>query len=208
MARNSPSESPRETGPGGRPTGRPGSPRARLFLALDLPAPVRAALGAWRDDAIAKRGDLRAVPPEALHVTLVFLGYRPEKEIPRIAEAAFSAATGLRAPRLAATGLRPLPPRRPRLFALDLADEDGRAAALQAATGDPLAAARYYRPEKRPFWVHLTLARVKRGQRAEPLEAPPPPGDAFNATELTLYRSTLRPQGARYDALERTSLSS
>jgi RNA 2',3'-cyclic 3'-phosphodiesterase len=78
--------------------------------------------------------------------------------------------------------------------------------ALQAAVSDALAAGRWYRPEKRPFWPHVTLARVKRGQRAGPLEGPPPPADPFEATVLTLYRSTLRPQGALYEPLERTTL--
>ena len=65
-----------------------------------------------------------------------------------------------------------MPPRRARLFALDLDDEGGRAAARsQAAVSDALEAGGWYRPEKRPFWPHVTLARVKRGER----RAPPPP---------------------------------
>ena len=60
-----------------------------------------------------------------------------------------------------------------------------------------------YRPEKRAFWPHVTLARVKRGRRAPPLDAPDPPAAPFEAPELTLYRSTLRPQGALYEALAR-----
>jgi 2'-5' RNA ligase len=50
-------------------------PRARLFLALDLPEPARAAIAAWRDELVSERADLRPVRPEALHVTLVFLGW-------------------------------------------------------------------------------------------------------------------------------------
>ena len=42
--------------------------------------------------------------------------------------------------------------------------------------------------------------------RAEPLPELPPPGDAFEAADLTLYRSTLRPQGALYEPLARTEL--
>jgi 2'-5' RNA ligase len=34
-------------------------PRARLFLALDLPEPARAAIGAWRDELVSERADLR-----------------------------------------------------------------------------------------------------------------------------------------------------
>jgi RNA 2',3'-cyclic 3'-phosphodiesterase len=154
-------------------------------------------LDAWRDELIADRGDLRPVP---LHVTLVFLGWQYERDIERIASLC-SEVAGLRGARLTPTAVKPIPPRGwPRLFALDLEDEGSRTGAVQAALSDALSAARLYRPEKRPFWPHLTIARVKRDRRADPLEAgslPPP----FEARRLTLYRSTLRPQGALYDPL-------
>jgi RNA 2',3'-cyclic 3'-phosphodiesterase len=177
-----------------------------MFVALDLPEPARAALAGWRDALVAGRSDLRPVAPEALHVTLAFLGWQPEREAERIAETGFAGIAGVSAPRLACGAVRPLPPRAPRLFALDLADEEGRATALQAGLSDALEAARFYRPEKRPFWPHLTLARVKRGARAEPLPDLAPPTEPFEATRLTLYRSTLRPQGALYEPLARTEL--
>jgi 2'-5' RNA ligase len=176
-------------------------------VALELPESYRGELAAWRDAALGDRDDLRPVAPEALHVTLAFLGYRPEKEIPAIARAAFGAAEGLEPIGLEAAGVRPLPPRRPRLFALDLADEGGACAALQARVSDALEAERFYKPEKRPFWPHVTLARVKRDRRAEPLEAADLPTGHFLASELTLYRSTLRPQGALYEPLERLRLA-
>jgi 2'-5' RNA ligase len=37
-------------------------------------------------------------------------------------------------------------------------------------------------------------------------ETPAPPAEPFEAGELTLYRSTLRPQGALYEPLARTAL--
>jgi RNA 2',3'-cyclic 3'-phosphodiesterase len=183
-------------------------PRARMFVALDLPDAARWALTAWRDALVEGRRDLRPVRAEALHVTLVFLGWQDEKAADAIASAAFEACSGLSAPRLRASGIRPLPPRDPRLFALDLEDEEGRASGVQAAISDVLEAGRWYRPEKRPFWPHLTLARVKRGERRVPPlpEAPAPPADAFEAGRLTLYRSTLRPQGAIYEPLARAEL--
>ena len=99
-----------------------------------------------------------------------------------------------------------MPPRNARLFALDLDDEEARATALQAAMSDALEAGGWYRPEKRPFWPHITLARVKRGERrvAPPAEEPPPPGEPYDAATVTLYRSTLRAQGALYEPLRRT----
>jgi 2'-5' RNA ligase len=129
---------------------------------MDLPEDARADLAEWRADAFTGRADVRLVGPEALHMTLVFLGYKPEKEIPRIAELMRASVPAGEPPELAATGVKPVPPRRPRLFALDLDDDDGRAVAVQAALSDAFAAEKLYVPEKRPFWPHVTLARVKR----------------------------------------------
>jgi RNA 2',3'-cyclic 3'-phosphodiesterase len=139
-------------------------------------------------------------------VTLVFLGWQDESAAETIAATAFGPAAGAPAPVLRAADVRPLPPRGPRLFALDLADEEGRCTELQDAMSRALAAERYYRPEKRPFWPHVTLARVKRGARAQPLPDLPPPVEPMVAADLTLYRSTLRPQGAVYDPLARRRL--
>ncbi|HEY8865761.1 MAG TPA: hypothetical protein VIM22_02420, partial [Solirubrobacteraceae bacterium] len=102
---------------------------------------------------------------------------------------------------------RAVPPRRPRLFALDLEDRGGAAGELQAAVASLLAAEGVYKPEKRPFWPHVTLARVKaRVGRVAPLEAAPPPDGVWRGEAVTLYRSLLRPQGAVYEALGRTPL--
>jgi RNA 2',3'-cyclic 3'-phosphodiesterase len=180
-----------------------------MFVALDLPAAARSELAAWRDSLIEGRSDLRPVRVEALHLTLVFLGWQDEAAAEAIGEAAFAPAEGAAAPLLRPAGLRPLPPRNPRLFALDLHDEQGRASSLQAGVSDALAAGGWYKPEKRPFWPHVTLARVKsKERRVAPLpESPAPPGESFSASELTLYRSTLRPQGALYEPLARAVLS-
>ena len=198
MARNSHSER--------RPSGRPGSPRARLFLALEPPDEDRAALAAWRDALVAGRREVRPLAAESLHLTLVFLGYRPEKEIPRIWEVAYDAVRGLAPALLRPAAVMPVPRRLPRLFALDFEDESGRAARIQAAASDRLAAEQLYRPEQREWWPHLTLARVKRRGRAAPLEPEAPPPESVRGSIVTLYRSVLRPQGALYVPLERVEL--
>ena len=180
------------------------SPRARLFVALDLPDQVREGIVAWQGREIADPV-LRPVKPESLHMTLVFLGYHPEKAIERIAEAALGIEA--RAPEIR---LEPEPvgvPRgkRPRLFALDAPSEE--AVRVQSEVERRLVVGRFYEPEKRPFWPHLTVARVKPEKRGSPkpalVESPPGPLPEqlfrpFSALRLTLYRSHLRPQGAEY----------
>src|SRR5438067_9742585 len=185
---------------------RPGSPRARLFVALDPPGAARDALAAWRERAFGARDDVRLPDAATLHVTLAFLGYRPEKEIPVIGSLLRDACAGRERPELAAKEVMPLPPRRPRLFALDLADAGEACVALQAAVSGALEAERIYKPEKRPFWPHITLARVKRDRRAVLGDVPDPPAEEWSGEAVTLYRSTLRPQGALYEPLARVEL--
>jgi 2'-5' RNA ligase len=188
---------------------RPGSPRLRLFVALELPADARAPLAQWTREAF-DHPDLRPVRPEALHVTLVFLGWQYERDVERIARAAFSA--GLPPVELEPQEVVGVPRgRRPRLFALGLADRGAALTRWQAGLSDRLEAERVYEPEKRPFWPHVTLARAKRGRTPSGFEAPVLPLDLrrpFGGAEVTLYRSTLRPQGAVYDALARAGGSS
>lgn len=180
---------------------------ARLFVALDLPADARAALVAWRERAFAGRPELRLVEPAALHVTLVFLGHVAGDRVDDIGVLVREAAPARPAPLLGALGLKPVPLRRPRLIALELADEGGRAGSVQAAVSDALANSGLYVPERRAFWPHVTLARVRKGARAGALpETSPPPGQLWRAEALTLYRSHLRREGARYEAVERVPL--
>jgi RNA 2',3'-cyclic 3'-phosphodiesterase len=182
---------------------RLGSPRVRLFVALELPGEVVDALGGWSREALGRVPELRVVRAESLHVTLVFLGYQAERDVERIAEVSF--AGGVEEFRLAPQGVLPVPRGRPRLFALDLDDPGEAVVRWQGALSDRLEAARFYEPEKRPFWPHVTLGRVKRGARvrrdlALP-ELPEALREPFTASRVTLFRSTLKPSGAVYEPL-------
>jgi 2'-5' RNA ligase len=160
------------------------------------------AVALWARAVFGGVDELRLVRPESLHVTLVFLGYHPEREIERIADVSFGAGGG--SFELTPTGAVPVPRSRPRLFALSLADRGEALVSWQQGLSDRLNAAGFYEPEKRPFWPHVTLARVKRGAKVRGLELPELPPELkqpFTATRVTLFRSTLKPSGAVYDAL-------
>jgi RNA 2',3'-cyclic 3'-phosphodiesterase len=180
------------------------SPRARLFVALDLPGEVREGLVGWQERELTDPA-LRPVRPESLHMTLVFLGYRPEKEIERIAEAALGVEVAAPQVELEPEPLGVPRGKRPRLFALDAPSEG--AVELQSEVERRLVEERLYEPEKRPFWPHLTVARAKRAKRGSQkpamVENPPGPLPApllrpETYVRLVLFHSHLRPQGAEY----------
>ncbi len=188
------------------------SPRARLFVALDLPESLRDGIVAWgrkelRDPA------LRVVRPESLHVTLAFLGYRPEKEIETLGEI----VCGLRSPAATVALGNPVAKpslRRARLFVLPATSP--AAVILQSELEEALVEEHLYKAEKRPFWPHVTVARAKSAGRGSkrPLRVENPPGqmpkgllDPALCVRVTLYRSELQPQGARYTPLAQVELS-
>ena len=188
------------------------SPRARLFVALDLPDELREGLAAWGREALVDPA-LRPVAPESLHVTLAFLGQRPEEEIEEIAAVVRKAP--VRRPWVELLDPEQRPPRgRARLYALPVAvSRHGGAAGGRC--NRVLAAGGFYEPEKRPFWPHVTVARVRpegRGSR-RPAVVSDPPGklpeslsEARICRRMTLYRSELQPTGARYVPLAQVQL--
>jgi 2'-5' RNA ligase len=189
------------------------SPRARLFVALELPPEVRSGIEGWGRDALFDSA-LRPLPAASLHVTLVFLGYRPEKEIARIG----GVVEGLESPAPEIRLLDPeqRPPRgKARLFALPI--ESPMAVSLQAELEEKLVAERLHEPEKRPFWPHLTVARVRPDGRGSkrPMRVAEIPGAlpeklrerTFGSVRVSLYRSELKPQGAHYTPLAHVDLS-
>jgi len=188
------------------------SPRARLFVALDLPDDLRNGIVAWGKGELRDPA-LRVVAPESLHVTLAFLGYLPERKIQRLGE--IVGGLGAKAPalRLEDPVARPSL-RRARLFALPAIAPE--VTPLQRELERKLVAERLYKPEKRPFWPHVTVSRVKsagRGSR-RPAAVERPPGalpkrllEPALCVRVTLYRSVLQPQGSRYTPLAQVELS-
>jgi RNA 2',3'-cyclic 3'-phosphodiesterase len=188
------------------------SPRARLFVALDLPQDVRAGLVDWQQTALADPA-LRIVAPPALHITLVFLGYQAEKDVKAIAKAAFGVEAVAPPVELAAEPVGIPRGKRPRLIAL--AANSNETVALQAQVEERLVAGGFYEPEKRAFWPHLTVARVKPeapGSRkaalitTQPHPLPEHMFRFFRPTRLVLFKSHLRRTGAEYEAMAELEL--
>jgi 2'-5' RNA ligase len=188
------------------------SPRARLFVALDLPQDVRAGLVDWQQTALADPA-LRVVRPEALHMTLVFLGYQAEKDVKAIAKAAFNTDAEAPAVKLATEPLGVPAGKRPRLIALGANSDE--TVALQRQIEERLVAGGFYEPEKRPFWPHLTVARVKPEApggrkpaliRTQPHPLPEHMFRFFRPTRLVLFKSHLRRSGAEYEPMAELEL--
>lgn len=183
----------------------------RMFVALDLPELVRRDIAAWSEAELTDPA-LRRVSQESLHITLAFLGNRPEADVERIAEAMEEVAKLPVLLELDGPVGRPAQGR-PRLVALPVLHRPVEG--LQERLSEVLAFEGLYKPEKRPFWPHVTVARVRaegRGSR-QPMrvEIPSSPSPTrrtgwFRGVRISLYRSELQPSGARYVPLAQVQL--
>lgn len=173
-----------------------GDARLRLFLALRLPDPVLDALVAWAARELLPCRHLRR---EQLHVTLAFLGRRPEGDVRAVVETLDETALAVEP--------FPLEPLRWRETAgvgmVVLGDPTGRATELADALHRRLEQLGVYRRERRPWLPHVTVARFRERPRLDP---PLPPVRTFVPSDAAAYLSELHPSGARYTMLHSTPL--
>jgi 2'-5' RNA ligase len=172
--------------------------RHRLFVALPVPAWVRADLDAAVAPLRDQAPDLRWVTPSTWHVTVSFLGSVPGEQIPHIAGAlAGAVATGPN-PTIGLDGTADTFDNRVLWAAIDhRCDLDELASAVRASL-EPLG-----HVEDKPFHAHLTLARPPKGGRipGELASTFHGPATSWRVDQLQLMRSKPHPEGARYDTV-------
>jgi 2'-5' RNA ligase len=180
----------------------------RLFVALELPNDVRGALARLQDELRnAGAPKLRWVRPEGIHLTLKFLGNVEEGRVSAI-EMALDGAIEPFELALQPSHVGGFGGRRLRVVWVGL-DGDIEALAALAARVDEAMGGEGFERERRPFAGHLTLARVPDDAPSEErarLDAlikafEPGPLPSMRLSELSLIRSILGREGARYERL-------
>jgi RNA 2',3'-cyclic 3'-phosphodiesterase len=183
----------------------------RLFVALDLPIPVLRHL-ANVTAPLHPRFDVKWVPPEQMHATLVFAGDVP----PEVADELADHIDDLDLPSLSLHlgHLGHFPPRGvPRVLWAGLLGDVEPLTELQAELA-ALAVDLGVPREKRPFTPHVTLGRVRSNFGAFALADELVRAGAnlrtkpFAPTSLTLYESELLPAGPEYRVFTRRTFRS
>jgi 2'-5' RNA ligase len=173
----------------------------RLFIAAEPPPQIRAELAGWARGALGRGTQARCLDVSSLHLTLCFLGTQPASVVGEVEDS-------LGAVRELAAALGPLrtgapvwlPPRRPRVLAVEVSDSDGALAALHGALCSELERAIGWAAPRQRFRPHVTVARMRPGAEPARMLAPTPPSE-FAPTAVTLFQSTLEPSGAHYAPL-------
>jgi RNA 2',3'-cyclic 3'-phosphodiesterase len=173
----------------------------RAFIAVELPAAVREYLGAVTADLAAqtKRGTVRWVTPERMHLTLRFLGDTAVAQLPTLYEAMDGMAAQQRPFQLQLTELGAFPNRqRPRVIWVGLGGDTAELTSLKQQLDQALAPLGWP-VEDRPFRPHLTLGRVKDSRVGEQINWQARVGQLdIPVTAVHLIESQLRPDGPVY----------
>jgi 2'-5' RNA ligase len=178
----------------------------RIFIALDIPAEVRARLTEYMETARALAPDARWARVEGLHVTLRFVGEISDARVPEMKNALAAVTSAPFAVRFGGVGFFPNA-RAARVFwaGVEGGDELPRLASAVDAALAKLGIAR----EEKPYHPHLTLARAgaRPLRELQPLlTAAPPQFGTMTAREFFLYQSQPQKGGSKYTKLERFAL--
>ncbi len=178
----------------------------RAFIAIGIPAEIRDRLGALSAELRGREPGVSWVKPEAMHLTLRFLGEIADRQVEEISAALGRVTAGLApfAVRLAGVGVFPGITAPRVLFAgVDLGKDDlvNLAGAVEGAVRQAGCQA-----ERKPFHPHVTVGRVRQGRHLRnsdwwPGMAPADGFGSFEVRSVDLIRSDLLPDGPRYSSL-------
>lgn len=182
----------------------------RTFIAIEIPAEIRAALAALQIDLRRAKADVGWTKPDNIHLTLQFLGEIEEQRISEIADVLAGCAGQFQAFTLRLNGVGVFPnARQPRVLWAGLSGEVETLLAMQRDLAARLSAIGI-KGDGKAFHPHLTIGRVKSNRNARELVAQADlsslPALPFAVHEIALVKSELLPAGARYTALARASL--
>ena len=195
----------------------------RLFIGIDLDPELRSRIERFIEGAQGFATNARWMRAESLHVTLKFIGERPQEHVEALTQRLRLVESGSFELRFTGYGFFPTV-KAPRVFWIGI-QADAHLAQL-AANIDAATSEIGIPREDRPYSPHLTLARAGAGRRSGAPEWRK--GDAPNAAfsvlekrlaamgeldfgrmtarEFILYQSELSPRGSQYTKLQRFPL--
>ena len=187
----------------------------RAFIAIELPEPIKNSLARLIDKLKETGADVKWVAPLNIHLTLKFLGERDDKKVKQITEIldeiakihkpfqiqinSLGAFPNMNSPRVIWVGIDQGDIETKNIFK-DLED-------LICKVGIP--------KEDRAFSSHITIGRTRSAKALAELtqgitslnDSIKKEGLTFTAGSITLFKSTLTPEGPIYEALKAANLT-
>ena len=179
----------------------------RLFVAIETPSEIQRELERRAGVARSSVPKARWVKPQAMHLTLIFLGDTREEVLPELHRelgAAFAAGEPMT---ITVAGVGAFPPRGRKKVLWTGVETDGDLGGLQARVAEAVERAAGIEVDRRPYHPHMTLARCKPPWPPAAVERlassfGDEPAGSFTAERGSLIASELRRSGASYTTLE------
>ena len=186
----------------------------RIFIAINFPEEIKRQLEKFQ----SKWPELpiRWTKPENLHITLIFLGYLADEELPEVLKITKEVASKHKPFLINLTKILYGPPKKmpPRMVWVEGEKSKGLAN-LQIDLEKSLTSSGKikFEPEERSFTSHITLGRIKTWEfRQIELEERPEVNEdiflSFDVSSIEVMESELKRAGPEYTTLESCPLSS
>lgn len=189
-----------------RPKGVP----MRMFVAIDLPNNTKEAIAQLQNKLKASSAEVNWVEPKNIHLTLKFLGEIDKSVLPKITSVieAVAAKTTQFPAKISSCGAFPKL-NFPKIIWLGIASGAVKIKDIARELEDALLGLGVPK-EERAFSSHITIGRTKSQQNRDKLiqgldelgSFLEKEGFEFNVEKITLFRSTLTPNGAIYEVLK------
>jgi 2'-5' RNA ligase len=182
----------------------------RTFIALALPAELKAALARMQKTFMQSTAGVKWVKPESIHLTLNFLGSTSMDEVDTVCGVLDHLTRNATPFSFEATGMGAFPnSRNPKVIWAGLQVED-RLKAFQKELEKALAD-RGFAAEDRPFAPHLTLGRLRDGLMRKDVaglieQFSSEKFGCFEAEHIIFFKSELKPSGPVYQAIKDITL--
>ena len=175
-----------------------------------MPRSIRDSIGRFQSEMKPHRADVKWVRPESIHITLKFLGDIAEDRVDDVARAIQRGVEGAGPFPVSVGGAGMFPAGgRPRVFWVGVKEGERKLSDLAFRIENALSGLGFEK-EKRKYSAHLTIGRVRspRGMQpvVEAIRSATFEAGVFEAGEVVLMRSDLKPTGAVYTALRTIKL--
>jgi RNA 2',3'-cyclic 3'-phosphodiesterase len=174
----------------------------RTFICIEIPESIKERIDRLQGTLREIEAQVSWTKPSNIHLTLKFLGGVDTARIDRVRKAVQCAATGISPFKVEVSGAGCFPsPRNPRVLWVGISVVPEALKQLFSNIEDELAREGFPR-EKRRFSPHLTIGRVRTphnsAQVAEALIAAGFSPETFDANDVIVMRSDLKPTGSIY----------
>lgn len=187
----------------------------RTFIAIELPKEIKQELAKIQEQLKASGADVKWVKPESIHLTLKFLGEIEERKLEQINQILQEVTKNKSTFQASISSLGAFPKiQYPRVIWVGINNGDEQTKKLAEDLEERIEKIGIPK-EKRVFSTHITIGRVRTpNKRKELIQCLDKLSNLFEGKNLgwevrkiTLFKSTLTPEGPIYEALKEAALT-